>query len=480
MSQNRRQFLQHGAGVVAASAVTPYLFTSTTARAQSANDKHVFGCIGTGSRWRAVVQGAMKHGDVVAVCDVDKEHLEQGNKLVGGKAEMFEDYRKILDNKKIDVVTIVTTDHWHTKIAIEAMQAGKDVYCEKPLTLTIDEGKLINKVQKETKRVFQVGTQQRSEMSGKDETGHVHAMQFLKAVALIQSGSVGKVKRIHCFIGGGPVSESIPKVEVPKRLNWDMWLGQAPKTDFRATMLPGGKDHPFGKTRVHYEFRWWYEYSGGKLTDWGAHHVDIATWMIGMDAEGMGPISVEPIHATHPVKLDAKGMPTADDMYNVATTFAIKATFPNGVEMIICDSPKSAKDLKMIDGNGKEFNDNNGIYVEGDKGTLFVSRGRLYGTGVAALKEKPLDDAVLSKLYKGKKPGSGHMTNFIDCVRDRGTPASDVHTHHRAMTTCHLSNIAIRLNRTLKWDAVKEEIVGDADANAMQKREQRKGYEIKA
>ncbi len=196
MSQNRRQFLQHGAGVVAASAVTPYLFTSSTARAQSANDKHVIGCIGTGDRWRAVVQGAMKHGDVVAVCDVDKEHLEQGNKIVGGKAEMFEDYRKVLDNPKIDVVTIVTTDHWHTKIAIDAMKAGKDVYCEKPLTLTIDEGKLINKVQKETKRVFQVGTQQRSEMSGKDETGFVHSTQFLKAVGLIHSGAVGKVKRV--------------------------------------------------------------------------------------------------------------------------------------------------------------------------------------------------------------------------------------------------------------------------------------------
>lgn len=464
MSQNRRQFLQQSAGVVAASLATPY-FTSSSfaADAPKNSDRHVIGCIGTGDRWKAVVRGALQHGDVVAVCDVDKNHLEEGNKIVGGKAEMFEDYRRVLDNKKIDVVTIVTTDHWHTKIAIDAMKAGKDVYCEKPLTLTIDEGKLINKVQKETGRVFQVGTQQRSEMSGKDETGFTHPTQFLKAVGLVQSGAIGKIKKVYCFIGGVHASGSIPTAAVPEGLNWDMWLGQAPKEEFRYS----AGSTKWGNSRCHYQFRWWYEYSGGKLTDWGAHHVDIATWAIGMDKSG--PTEIIPVMAKHPVPLK-NGMPTQNDAYNVATEFEIHALFPGDIEMVIRNAP---------DPNGPKVPEANGIYFEGDKGTLFVSRSKLIGAAAVALKEKPLSDELIKKLYKGKTPGN-HMANFIQCVRDRGEPVSDVHTHNRAMTTCHLSNIAIRLDRKLKWDAVKEEIVGDSDANGWLKREQRKGYEINA
>ncbi len=464
MSQNRRKFLQQSAGVVAAGLATPY-FTSSSFAADSPSkgDRHVIGCIGTGDRWKAVVKGAMQHGDVVAVCDVDKNHLEEGNKIVGGKAEMFEDYRRVLDNKKIDVVTVVTTDHWHTKIAIEAMQAGKDVYCEKPLTLTIDEGKLISKVQKETGRVFQVGTQQRSEMTGKDEMGNSHATQFLQAVGLVQSGALGKIKKVHCFIGGIKPSGSIPEAPVPQGLNWDMWLGQAPVEEFRYA----SSDGRWGKSRCHYEFRWWYEYSGGKLTDWGAHHVDIATWAIGMDKSG--PTAIIPVMANHPVPLK-NGMPTKDDAYNVATEFEIHAMFPGDIEMVIRNAPDPA---------GPKMVENNGIFFEGDKGTLFVSRSKLMGAAAVALNDKPLPAELLTKLYKGKKPGN-HMGNFIECVRDRGEPVSDVHTHHRALTTCHLSNIAIRLDRKLKWDAVKQEIVGDSEANGWLKREQRKGYEINA
>ncbi|MGC4004760.1 MAG: Gfo/Idh/MocA family oxidoreductase [Pirellulales bacterium] len=405
----------------------------------------------------------MQHGDVVAVCDVDKKHLEEGNAIVGGKAEMFEDYRRVLDNKKIDVVTIVTTDHWHTKIAIDAMKAGKDVYCEKPLTLTIDEGKMINKVQKETGRVFQVGTQQRSEMSGKDETGFVHQNAFLKAVALTQSGKLGKIKRVHCFIGGVAPSGEIPAVATPAEINWDMWCGQAPLVDFRYK-ADGGK---WGKSRCHYEFRWWYEYSGGKLTDWGAHHVDIATWAIGMDHSG--PNEVIPVMAKHPVPLK-NGVPTLDNAYNVASEFEIRCMYPGDIEMVIRDKP---------DPNGPKMPEGNGIFIEGDKGTLFVSRSKLIGPAAVALKDEPIAPELITKLYKGKKPGN-HMANFIECVRDRGEPVSDVHTHNRAMTTCHLSNIAIRLDRKLKWDAAKEQIVGDDDANRWLSREQRKGYEIKA
>ena len=337
------------------------------------------------------------------------------------------------------VVTIVTPDHWHTKIAIEAMKAGKDVYCEKPLTLTIEEGKQIIKVLDETKRVFQVGTQQRSEMG----------LNFLKAVALIREGRIGEVKKVQCAIGGSPKGGPFEKTAPPSNLNWDMWLGQTPKVEY----IP---------KRCHYEFRWWYEYSGGKMTDWGAHHVDIAQWAIGMDQSG--PRSVEGT-AKHPVEFK-DGYPLDDTQYNTATEFKIVCQFPNGVEMTIAHA---------------EPDFDNGIMFEGEGGRLFVNRGKITGKAVDDLKENPLPEDAITKIYKGKTPegGNAHMQNFFECVKDRQQPISDVYTHHRAMTTCHLANIAIRLGRKLNWDPDKQEIVGDPDAQQWQSREQRKGYEIK-
>ena len=226
---NRREFLKT-AGAAAAATTLPYWFTSDSAQAfafQAATERPVVGCIGTGSRWEQIVKGAMQFGDVVAVCDVDEAHSgkardlvkdEQGKKGRDAAIDVYGDYRKILERKDIDIVTIVTPDHWHSKIAIEAMKAGKDIYCEKPLTLTIDEGKQIIKVLNETKRVFQVGTQQRTEMN----------QRFLQAIALIQAGRIGKVKKVQCAIGAAPVSGPLKVEAVPAGLNWDMWLGQTP------------------------------------------------------------------------------------------------------------------------------------------------------------------------------------------------------------------------------------------------------------
>ena len=177
------------------------------------------------------------------------QRIDRVNKAMAkGEATGYQDYRKILDRKDIDFVTIGTTDHWHTRIAIQAMQAGKDVYCEKPLTLTIEEGKQICKVAKETGRVFQVGTQQRSEMS----------QRFLTAIGIIREGRIGAIKKVTCNIGSSPTGGPFKKSDPPANLDWNNWLGQAPKVDYI-------------KERAHYLFRWWYEYSGGKMTDWGAH-----------------------------------------------------------------------------------------------------------------------------------------------------------------------------------------------------------------
>ncbi len=432
----------------------PYWFTGESAQAnnfKSANERPRLGCIGTGSRWGQIVGGAMHFSDCVAVCDVDSAHSgtakEKVKKTQKKDVAVYEDYRKLLDRKDIDVVTIVTTDHWHSKIAIEAMQAGKDVYCEKPLTLTIKEGQQIIEVLDKTKRVFQVGTQQRSEMGSR----------FLKAIALVKEGRLGKIKKVQCAIGGWHPSGPIPVVAPPKTLNWEKWLGQAPFTDYR--YKKGGR---WGNTNGHFEFRWWYEYSGGRITDWGAHHVDIASWMIGQNGPGQGPISIKPISVTHPVELK-NGMPTDNTQYNVATAFNILCTYANGIEMTIRHDTR------------------NGILIEGDKGRIFVSRGSLKGKPVEELKKNPLPEDAIAKLYNGKMPAKrfGHMHNFMDCVKTRALPVSDVYTHHRALTTCHLANIALRLNRTLKWDPKKEVIVGDKEAQSFTAREQRKGYEIK-
>ncbi len=463
MSQSRvsrRQFVRHSVGAAAAGTVVPYWITRAAKAAQSKNDRHVLGCIGTGDRWGGIIGAAMQFGDVAAVCDVDRKHCENGQRRTGGKAAMHEDYRRVLDDPKIDVVTIVTPDHWHSKIAIEAMLAGKDVYCEKPLTLTIEEGQQICAVQKKTGRVFQVGTQQRSEMSGQDpENNKRYQQQFLLAVGLAQSGRLGKIQQVRCSIGGAPTSRPLEKAPVPDGLNWDMWLGQAPMVDYVQDNQWNEKGG-YRPSRTHYEFRWWYEYSGGKMTDWGAHHVDIAQWAIGMD--NSGPLTVEGT-AKHPVPFK-NGYPTVDNQYNAATEFKIHCKFPNGVDLLIQDGP------------------DNGIWIVGDKGEIFVNRGRLQdvsGTVVKELADNPLPAEEILRLYKGKKPGGGHMANFFQCVRDRGLPVSDVFTHHRAMTTCHLANIAIRLDRKIEWDPVKEQITGDSDAAGWVRREQRKGYEIK-
>lgn len=450
---SRRDFLKSST-LAAAAGSMPYWFTTPSARAYfSSTERPVVGCIGTGDRWQAVGPQALNFGEGAAVCDVDADHAGKARERVkeiqekrgqGVEVAVYEDYRKVLDRSDIDVVTIVTPDHWHSKIAIEALQAGKDVYCEKPLTLTIHEGKQIRKVLRDTGRVFQVGTQQRSEMG----------QRFLQAVALVREGRIGEVKSVQCAIGGAPSSGPIPKADPPPHLNWEMWLGQAPLVDYRFKET-GSK---YGNSRCHYEFRWWYEYSGGKMTDWGAHHVDIAQWAIGQNGEDQGPVKIIPVSHKHPVPYE-RGYPTLDDQYNAATEFFVRCLFPNGVEMII------------------RHDTDNGILFEGTEGRFFVNRGKITGAPVEALQDQPLPEDALVKVYKGKEP-TDHMRNFFDCVKSRQEPISDVPSHHRAMTTCHLANIAIRLNRELTWDPKTEQIVGDEEARSFQAREQRKGYEI--
>lgn len=451
---SRRGFLKGTIGFAGAAVIA-----SRGERAEgfrSANDRPTMVALGTGSRWcqkatglkgpHGAALGMRLLGDYVGVCDADASRRSRGADLAkewcGKSPEIVKDYRKLLDRKDVDIVHISTPDHWHAKMAIEAMLAGKDVYCEKPMTLTIDEGKLIGEVARKTGRIVQIGTQQRSEDT------------FLKAIALIRAGRIGKVKKATCVIDGAPSSPSIPVAEVPKDLDFDLWQGPVPKAAYR--YLAGDHGETKSWSRTHYEFRWWYEYSGGKLTDWGAHHVDIATW--GLDKTKTGPVSVEPVMVKHPVEFK-DGYPVDDSRYNTATEFLIRATFADGTQIDI-----------RHDGE-------NGILFEGTEGKLFVSRGKIKGECVDALKANPLPGGAIEEVYKGKKV-VGHYRNFFDCVASRQEPISDVWSHHRALTTCHLAGIAARLGRTLKWDPAKESIVDDVKAQAFLAREPRKGYEI--
>ena len=447
---SRRSFLQ---GVAAASSAA--IFAPSMSRAfgyQSPNERPVFATIGLRNQGWSITSKSFEYADFAALADVDSNvlgvNVERTETAQKKKPDAYKDYRAILDRKDIDAVMIATPDHWHTKIAVEAMYAGKDVYCEKPLTLTIAEGKLIEKVVKETGRVFQVGTMQRTESD----------QRFLQAIALVKDGRIGTVQRVTCGINGMEASPVIPVAAVPEGLDWDFWLGPAPKVDYRA--LPELREGYGGGvplfSNAHYSFRNWHEYSGGKLTDWGAHHVDIACWALG--ASDTGPSKITPVEFKLPVEYK-DGNPVVDDQYNAATSFRIKVDMPNNVEMIITSEG------------------DNGILFEGTEGRFFVNRGKISGKPVEDLKDKPLPEGAIEAIYGGPV-SANHTANFTDAMKSRKQPISDVWSHNRMLEICHLSNIAMRLNRPLNWDAVKREIVGDAQANSFLTRETRKGYEI--
>ncbi len=447
---SRRQFLQ---GIAAAGTASILLPSSHWAFGyQTPSERPVFATIGLRNQGWAITSKSFGFANFAALADVDAnvlaENVAKVEKSQGKKPDAYKDYRKILDRKDIDAVMIATPDHWHTKIAVEAMLAGKDVYCEKPLTLTIDEGKLIERIVKQTGRVFQVGTMQRTEID----------LRFLKAIALIKDGRIGTVKKVTCGIDRMEASAVIPEAAVPEGIDWDLWLGPAPKVPYRA--LPEMRKGYGGGvplySNCHYSFRNWHEYSGGKLTDWGAHHVDIACWALG--ATETGPSKITPVQYKLPVEYK-DGNPTVADQYNAATQFTLRADMPNGVELIITSEG------------------DNGILFEGTEGRFFVNRGKLTGKPVEDLKDKPLPEGAIEKLYGGKV-SANHTANFTESMKSRKQPISDVWSHNRMLEICHLSNIAMRLGRVLKWDPVKREIIGDTQANSFLARENRKGFEI--
>lgn len=432
MKLNRRQFVTAtaatGTGLMAgALSSSPH---AATAKPRMKVERLGVGAIGL--RYQGTVDAvkANMYGDVVAVCDVDKHVRDQAKASFGSTPRDFEDYRELLARTDVDVVTIGTPDHWHVKMAADAMRSGKDVYVEKPLTLTIDEGKFLRQVAQETGQVVQVGSWQRSDS------------RFRLAVELVRQGRIGKLQTVEVVLGKNQVGGPFPERSVPLQLNWDRWQGQTP-------------DVPYIEQRCHYTFRWWYEYSGGQMTDWGAHHLDIAQWAIDSN-----PIEI---------RSEAK-FPSVKRGYNVAIDFAATYTYANGVTMTVADTGR------------------NGIMFTGDRGRIFVNRGTISGAPVEELASRPLprEDFGLytaDNLDRPERAGKldaivNHMGNFFDCVESRRAPISDVESQHRSVTTCHLGNISMRLGRTIRWDPVAELCIDDAEANQMLSREQRSGFEV--
>jgi predicted dehydrogenase len=429
----RREFLKATAGAV----LLPGWFLEESRSfgqrppPRDAYDRPSIGLIGCGGMGRGDAKNASRFGKVVAVCDVDAKHAEEASGLLG-KAKVYKDFRKLLEDKKIDAVINATPDHWHTLVNLAALKTGKDVYSEKPLTLTIDEGKRLVKAVRESGRVLQTGSQQRSDA------------RFRLACELVRNGRLGKLTGITTILPAGLNQGPFKPAAVPKELDWDFWQGQAPR-------------HDYVKERAHLYFRYWLDYSGGTMTDWGAHHNDIALWAMGLDRSG--PTTVEGKALATPVA----GGYTAPSEYEVVYTYA------NGVRHR-CISTTANTIFGSPAGKPRPGELLHGVKFEGPEGWIYVTRGKLEASSPELIKE-PL---------KAKKVNlsvsNDHMGNFFDCMRTRKAPICEAEIGHRSVSLCHIGVIAIRLGRKLHWDPVKEEFVRDKEANGHLRREMRKPW----
>ena len=437
---SRRSFL-HRCAVTAGATGLPLWFVErelavaadSTAKPRSANDRPGIALIGCGGMGRGDAQNAGRFGEIVAVCDVDENHLKQAVKQFtkGGKVPTrFTDFRKVMERDDVHVIVQATPDHWHTLINIAAAKAKKDVYAEKPLTLTIDEGKRLVQSVREYRVVLQTGTQQRSDK------------KFRLACELVRNGRIGKLKQVNVFVPAGVLGGPFTPTAVPAGFHWDYWLGQAPLVDYM-------------KERTHGSFRWWNDYSGGPVPDWGAHHNDIARWAIGED----GPVEVEARALTEPI---SGGFTTPSE-------FEATLTWNNDVKQVVKTTPDDTPYGGIINPDGQR----NGLKFIGTEGWIWVNRAALSASDEAII-ETPLPENAV------KLPVShDHMRNFFDCVRSRQDPICPVETGHRSAVVGHLIVIALRTGKKLRWDAKNEKFVGPdaAEANTHRAREMRKPYD---
>lgn len=444
---------------------------------KSANDKINFLAIGVRSRGGAIAVGSRAFGQIVACCDVDDASVEkffgQLGKVQPEKPRIHRDYREALALDDIDAVTIGSPDHWHAKMIVDAINAGKHVYVEKPMTLTVAEGEAVCRAVRRSGRIVQVGTQQRSEYDG----------IFLKAVALARLGRFGPKLTATVKIPPryGKPGPPFPFAEVPAGLDWEHWLGPAPKSSYCPQ-------------RCHGSWRMWLETGCGPLTDWGVHHVDIAMWAINPPANAIVEVTGSGTfphgrETSRDVLLGRRAFDSLPNAFSTVTDYEATIRFPDGSELRIDGRERPDLQGKLP----------NGLELSGEAGTVWVTRqgkeheirGPVMDRVENDAKEKKAVTDELMALYKGKTPRwarsekilgdimpTAHMDNFVACIRDGGEPVSDVWSHHRSNTICLLAHIAMLLGRPIRWDFAKGAIIGDDEATALLRREARHGYEL--
>jgi len=425
MTLSRRSFLRTAAASVSVGGITYFLPPFPRSRGADppkASEQIRIAAIGVGNQGKGNTKQHAKN--IVAVCEVDSKRLADAVKMVqdaSGKVPTAEsDYRKVLDRKDVDAVVVTVPDHWHALITVDACNAGKDVYIEKPLTLFISEGRVIVEAARRNKRIVQTGSQQRSDD------------RFRRACEYVRSGRLGKISEVRVGIPGpnwiDRAKKPVPDSDPPPELDYEMWLGPAPKRAYNAN-------------RVHYLFRFFWDYSGGQVTNFGAHHLDITQWALGMDESG-------------PVEIEGTATYNKDHWFETPEKCSITYRYANGVKVVCANGEKG------------------GCTFIGEKGKIFVDRGKIESTPADILKEELKDTDV--RLYASKS----HHGNWLDCIRSRKLPIADAEIGHRSATVCHLGNIAIRTGRKIQWDPAKEQIVGDPEAAAMVSRPYREPWKL--
>jgi predicted dehydrogenase len=422
---NRRRFL----GAATAAIAAPLVLDSALRGAdrEGPNSRINLGFIGIGMMGRGHLRSFLgnRGAQVVAVCDVHRVRLQDAVDTVHRSyAEerkagtyrgcvAFNDFRDLLARTDIDAVVIGTPDHWHAIPAILAGRAKKDIYCEKPLSLTIAESRAMVQAARSNNIVFQTGSQQRTEFSG----------NFRKAVEYVRSGRIGQIKTVRVGVGAPPKPCDLGVEATPPGVDWELWNGPSPQRGFNQILCPTGIHTHFPQWRLYRE------YAGGMLADMGAHHFDIAQWALGMDQSG--PTKIEP--------------PQSGDT-------GLRFLYANGVEMF--------------------HGGPSGCTFEGTSGRIYVDRNKLESTPASILQE-PLGE----RDFHLPAVGTSHRQNWLDCIRSRRLPVADVEIGARSAQVCQLANIGYQLRRTLRWDPTAEEFIDDTEANRLRSRENRAQWE---
>jgi predicted dehydrogenase len=418
---SRREFVKRSAALVAGAVVLPQIIPSSafgrTGRI-APSDRIVIGAIGTGSQGMANMRDFLDLKNAVqfvAVCDVDagrlakaKEEVDKANK--NSDCRQYEDFRELLEKEKLDAVSLALPDHWHGIIYTETVNKKFNIYGEKPICRTINDGKTIVKAVKNNNIIWQTGSWQRSQP-------HFH-----RGAELAINGRAGKIKRIEVGLpDGGKGIGTPPVMEVPAGLNWDMWLGPAMKVPYRGVS--------------HWDWRWILDYSGGQMTDWAGHHIDIANWGAGLEHTG-------------PVEVSGSGVYPVDGIYNVPVEYDFLCRYENGIEMRVANA------ARLPHGMGTTW--------YGDLGWIHVDRGGvLRASDPKILGEKIGENET--HLYKS----DNHWQNFVDCVRSGKQAIAPVEVAYRAISVGLLGEIAMTTGEVIKWDPVKEEIIGNPRATRL-------------